>query len=314
MARPDTENIVNALSFLATKIKFYASLNLQDVNIHTENIFRDILNITFQDRTFKNLNTLEDNFTAIDLGDDKNEMAFQVTSTTSRKKVEETLLKYKEEYNFKKVVMLYAVMEKPTRTKKFDDLIDKKFDFDEWDLTDLNKKINDCKSEDLQEIQNIFLRDVLPQINNSFLSIDSSGIDEWPKIESTDVRNFKDKILAVNGSIREARINKYCRDIASGKVELSKHSDRFVSAMKFRIFEVCQEELMDFCDSFTEGELSNEQIKNLIERYTDKAVEVIEDKSKDYNYPLKNRDILRKIVLALIDECYLSFDYIGIYE
>lgn len=314
MARPDTENIVNALSFLENKIKFYASLNLHDINIHIENIFRDILNKIFPGKNFRNLNSLEGNFTAIDLGDDENKIAFQITSTTNRKKVKDTLLKYKKEYTFEKVIMLYAVMEKPIRTKNFADLIDKRFDFEEWDLKDLNKMINDCKSEDLQDIQAVFLRDVLPQINNSFLTEDLSGIDEWPKIESSDVRNFKDKILAVNSSIREARINKYCRDIASGKVELSKHSERFVSAMKFRIFEVCQEELMDFCDSFTEAELSNEQIKNLIERYTDKAVEVIEDKSKDYNYPLKNRDILRKLVLALIDECYLSFDDIGIYE
>lgn len=314
MARPNTEIIINALAFLENKIKLYASLNLQDINIHLENTFRDVLNIIYSDRNFKNLNTLEGNFTAIDLGDDKNEIAFQVTSTTSRKKVEETLTKYKEEYDFKKVIMLYGVMVKPSRTKSFEDIIDNRFDFEEWDLITLNKKINDCESGDLQEIQKIISRDILPQINNSFLSEDSAGNDEWTKVETSDVRNFKDKILAVNSTIRDARINKYCRDIASGKVELSKHSDRFISAMKFRIFEVCQDELMDFCDSSTNVELTDEQIKNLIERYTDKAVEVIEDKSKDYSYPLKNRDILRKLVLALIDECYLSFDELGIYE
>lgn len=314
MARPNTEIIINALAFLENKIKLYTSLNLQDINIHLENTFRDVLNIIYSDRNFKNLNTLEGNFTAIDLGDDKNEIAFQVTSTTSRKKVEETLTKYKEEYDFKKVIMLYGVMAKPSRTKGFEDIIDKRFDFEEWDLITLNKKINDCDSADLQEIQKIISRDILPQINNSFLSEDSAGNDEWTKVEASDVRNFKDKILAVNNTIRDARINKYCRDIASGKVELSKHSDRFISAMKFRIFEVCQDELMDFCDSSTNNELTDDQIKSLIERYTDKAVEVIEDKSKDYSYPLKNRDILRKLVLALIDECYLSFDELGIYE
>lgn len=36
--------------------------------------------------------------------------------------------------------------------------------------------------------------------------------------------------------------------------------------------------------------------------------------SADYNYPLKSESSLREIVLALIDECYLSFDEKGLYE
>lgn len=84
--------------------------------------------------------------------------------------------------------------------------------------------------------------------------------------------------------------------------------------MKYRIFDVCQEELMEFYESREENILSVSEINSLIERYTNRAVLIIEDKSKDYIYPLKNRDILRKTVLALIDECYLSFDKEGIYS
>ncbi|AWG25587.1 hypothetical protein [Flavobacterium kingsejongi] len=54
-------------------------------------------------------------------------------------------------------------------------------------------------------------------------------------------------------------------------------------------------------------------INELIEKYTQKACLIIEEKSKDYSYPLKNKDLLKKIVLALINDCYLSFDEKGIY-
>lgn len=142
---------------------------------------------------------------------------------------------------------------------------------------------------------------------------DDSASQEWDNLEKKDVRNFKDKILSVNEQIRSQRITKYCQDIASGKAELLSFSERKVSAMRYRIFEVCQAELLEFCEENETDELTKQQIIDLIERYTNKACGIIEEKSTDYSYPLKNKDLLRKMVLALIDDCYLSFDEQGIY-
>lgn len=314
MARTDTNIVIEAFIFLEQKIKYNSSLNLQDLNIHVENIFRDILNQIFSDRVFQNLNSLDGNFTAIDLGDDKEDIAIQITSTTKRKKVITTIEKYNEDYNYKKLVMLYAVQKKPTRTQSLTKDISTNLSVEEWDLTDLNKKIYDCDSKKLQEIHGIITRDLSSNIKPNSYVEDSTGIEEWENISSTDIRNIEDKLLDVNKKINEIRIKKYARDIASGKIELARHSERFISAMKFRIFEVCQEELINFCIAKESSECTYEEIHALIELYTDKAEKIITDKAKDYSYPLKNRDILRKIVLALIDECYLSFDKQGIYE
>lgn len=318
MARANLDIITTTFSLLESKIKQYSRLNLQDINIHIENIFRDILNCLYPDRNFNNLNVEEENFTAIDLGDDIGDMCFQVTSDTGRKKVLETIEKYKESYNYKKVLMLYPTTTKPKRNKKFDNEIDGKFEFEEWDFTDLFVLINDANSGQIQTIQQILMEEAMPVLYGSIggdveKNEDESGSEQWDNLEKKDIRNFKDKILSVNNEIREQRIAKYCQDIASGKAELIRFSERTTSSMKYRIFEVCQSELLEFCENNESDSLTKEQIIELIERYTNIACEIIEEKSKDYSYPLKNKDLLRKMVLALIDDCYLSFDEKGIY-
>lgn len=315
MARAYLDNIITAFGLLEKKIIQYSHLNLHDINIHIENIFRDILNILYSDRNFVNLNTLEANFSAIDLGDNLNEIAFQITSTTSKTKVLNTITKYKDDYNYQKVIMLYPTLKKPKRTKGFEDDIDNKFLFEEWDLNDLLSKINDANTEQIRNIQQILLHEVTPNLyENSFeKNEDNTAFDQWDSLEKKDIRNFKDKILAVNSEIRDIRIEKYCRDIASGKAELINYSERLISSMKYRIFEVCQDELLEFCEEIEQNTLTKDQINSLIERYTERACKIIEEKSQDYSYPLKNKDLLRKLVLALIDECYLSFDETGIY-
>lgn len=294
MARVKTDIIISAFSLLESKIQLYTHLNLQDINIHLENILRDILNIIYSDRQFINLNTEEGNFTSIDLGDDINDIAFQVTSTTTPKKARETILKYKDEYNYKKIIMLFGKIQKPKRTITFDTEIDGRFEFEEWDFRMLIEKINDCKSHEIDQIQQILINEVIPKITNKIKTEDDSATELWDNLEQKDIRNFKDKLLDVNSNIRNARIEMYCREIASGKVELSNFSDREISAMKYRVFEICQNELLNFCDENEKRELSHTDINNLIEKYTEQAYKIIEERTKDYSYPFKNKDTLKK--------------------
>ena len=307
--------IIDAFTHLDKKVEYYNCLNLQDVNINIEDTFRDLLNLIFKDRIFKNLNSAsEGNYKAIDLGDNLNDISFQVTSTTDRSKVTETLQKYKTDVSYSKVIMLYCKNKKPERTKDFSDIIDGKFLLEEWDLKDLLKIIPNSNLTDLKEISELLYRDIISNIPDIRKHDDSTASEEWNNTTPTDIRNISDKVKSVCSTIQEARIIKYCRDIASGKVELSRHSERYISAMKYRIFEVCQDELIDFIESKTDGKLTFSEINILIDKYTERAMVIIEDKSKDYIYPLKNRDIIRKVVLALIDECYISFDKEGIYS
>ena len=204
MARVHIDNIITAFTQLESKIKLCGHLNLQDINIHLENTLRDILNVIYTDRKFKNLNVESGNFTSIDLGDDINDIAFQVTSTTSVKKVVDTITKYKAEYNYKKVFMLFGTIKKPKRKKLFDAEIDGKFEFEEWDFTTLVEQINDCESQQLNQIQQILINEVLPNFNLTIKNEDVSATVLWDDLENKDIRNFKDKLLAVNAKIRNA--------------------------------------------------------------------------------------------------------------
>ena len=315
MSRTYISIITDALSFIATKVELHNHLNLQDLNVLLENVFRDILNVIYSDRNFINLNSLESNFTAIDLGDNINDISIQVTSTSKLGKVRSTITKYKEEYGYNKVIMLYAKMKKPKRSVDINAEFDN-IQVEEWSLKDLCKKIEDLTDEEIRHIQRIIINQVNPALYDNYSKVvDESGSENWDNLENKDVRNFSDKILAVCPKINKARIIKYSRDIASGEAELSKFSQRDISAMKYRIFEVCQDELLEFCEkNDTSNDIDLNTLTDLIEKYTERACEIIMEKSKDYSYPLKNKDILKKIVLALINDCYLSFDEKGIYS
>lgn len=316
MGREKYTIISDAFSHIANKVKLHNDLNLQDINIHLENFFRDILNVLYKDREFINLNEFDNNFTAIDLGDNINQMAFQVTSTSSLSKVRKTIKKYKSEYGYEKIVMLYLKIDKPSRKNDINDEFIDKILVEEWSMKDLGAKIYNSNDDQFSEVIKIVMNQITPELYDNYTekNIDVSASEEFDNLKRKDARNFSDKILAVCPEIYKYRIIKYARDIASGEAELSKFSERDVRSMKYRVFEVCQEELINFCEiNDNRDSLDHSRIDTLIEKFTVKACLIIEQKSKDYNYPFRNEDLLRKVVLALINECYLSFDEEGIY-
>lgn len=315
MSRSNFEIITEALSHIVNKVAIENHLNLNNINIYLENFFRDILNIIYSDRKFVNLNKVESNFASIDLGDNLNDIAIQVTSTTTLSKVRGTVEKYKAEYGYKKIVMLYAKLDKPSRSNNLNDEFDNKIEIEEWSIKDLCKKIEDLEDYKISEIQKIVIKQINPGLYDNYSKLnDEVASDEYDNLEQKDIRNISDKLLDVCPTINKHRITKYSRDIASGEAELSKFSERQVRSMKYRVFEICQDELIEFCENHdTNGNIDFEKINQLLEKYSDKAYQIIEEKSKDYSYPLRNKDLLRKVVLALINDCYLSFDEKGIY-
>lgn len=143
---------------------------------------------------------------------------------------------------------------------------------------------------------------------------DIAGTDGWSEIIPNDKRNLAEKIKSVCSEIKQYRVNQYAREVCIGKAEQSIYDDRVISSIKYRIFEECQKELMNLVESNEVINLSFKDIETIIEKYTDKAEYIIKERSKDYHYSgISNRDTLRKIVLDLIDECYLAFDEEGIY-
>jgi hypothetical protein len=90
MKRSDLiKGITYYLTHLRMRVEALNSLNLQDDNVHAENFFRDFLNLSLG-YSLVNINIISPNATAIDLGDEGERIAIQVTSTSDIEKIKHT--------------------------------------------------------------------------------------------------------------------------------------------------------------------------------------------------------------------------------
>lgn len=84
--------IEESLSILATRIEIRGKINLLDLNLHSENFYRDFVNLLFN-WELENLNVIDQNAAGIDLFDTTNRIVVQVSSTATKQKVESALKK-----------------------------------------------------------------------------------------------------------------------------------------------------------------------------------------------------------------------------
>lgn len=82
------KKIIDKFSTLELKISYHNSINLTDINIFSETFFAELLNIVYD---YKLVSCKNHNQASIDLIDDKNGIAFQITSIKKKKKVQDTL-------------------------------------------------------------------------------------------------------------------------------------------------------------------------------------------------------------------------------
>jgi hypothetical protein len=89
--------IEERLNTLAFRIKLRGKLNILDLNVHSENFYKDFLNMLFE-WSLVNLNTIKQNVAAIDLLDETNRIIVQVSATATKSKVESALTKDLSQY------------------------------------------------------------------------------------------------------------------------------------------------------------------------------------------------------------------------
>lgn len=104
--------IEKQLAVLAYRVKQRGKLNVLDFNTYCENFFVDLLNLVFS-WDFKNMNTIKQNVEGIDLIDHTNKLFAQVSSTSTKQKIQGSLdkeiyLKYPE-YRFKFIPIVQEV-------------------------------------------------------------------------------------------------------------------------------------------------------------------------------------------------------------
>lgn len=108
MKRKDyIDKISKYLARFVEEVKAYNTANLYDINIHAENALIPILNVVF-DLNLTNANFLaKKNYPAVDLIDDANRIAFQITASPGLEKIKSTLDRFQDNKLHEKYDVLY---------------------------------------------------------------------------------------------------------------------------------------------------------------------------------------------------------------
>ncbi|WP_333624277.1 SMEK domain-containing protein [Sphingobacterium siyangense] len=161
--------IISRLTYLKSKVELSNSINLTDVNIFSENFYRDFLNYVFG-YDLININIIEPNAAAIDLGDENQRLAIQVTSTSALKKTEKTVLSFISKMLYEKydrLIILNITSKSRHRDKKVGESgkYELNTEDDIWDLSNLVKYINDLTLDQIKSIS-LFLQNEIRLVDD----------------------------------------------------------------------------------------------------------------------------------------------------
>ena len=179
--------ISDRLAILELSVRNRNLLNLFDINIISEDFFCGFINIVF-DCHVENLNLQEDNFPGVDLGDKSKKVAFQITSTTDREKVQKSIDKLiRSSYIdfFERIKFIFLKSKKNYR-KTFS--TGNKINFDHskdiFDIEDLILKINSLNTKKLRKLKNYLDQEFFPSYIDEkiFFQTDKDALRKYREI------------------------------------------------------------------------------------------------------------------------------------
>lgn len=121
------------VSRLICEVELSTKQERQDINLVSEDAWIPILKEVFQCHNLINLNKKKKNFPGIDLGDERDRVAFQVTSTTDMTKVKKTLNQFKDrgyKNTFDELYMFTLINKQKSYSQQaIDDVTEGEFEF-----------------------------------------------------------------------------------------------------------------------------------------------------------------------------------------
>lgn len=152
-----TSIITSRLSYLSSEVRLSGSMNLLDSNVLLEDVFKEILNITYGLK-LQNANLIKQNIKAIDLIDCSSKTIIQVSSDNSKAKVQTSLDKIElpkyEGYTFKFVCISKGV----SHLKKHHFNVPEGISFHaETDCYDDKRILRDVLAKDIDTIRKLAL-------------------------------------------------------------------------------------------------------------------------------------------------------------
>jgi hypothetical protein len=207
-------NISALLSRFVTQVKGLNSINQYGINILSETVIIPMFKEVFG-YDLKNLNAESNNFPGIDLGDRKQRVAFQITSTADSQKIRHTIescVKY-EHYKTFDTILIYCLTEKIDVAKSFSEVTENKFQFNAkehvLDYRDLMKAINAITDYDrVLRIENLLSKQF------SEIKLKNFEILEAPQFETVFSNLVK---IALPSELYMARISVKRKDLIKKK-------------------------------------------------------------------------------------------------
>ena len=152
-----TSIITSRLSYLSSEVRLSGSMNLLDSNVLLEDVFKEILNISYGLK-LQNANLIKQNIKAIDLIDCSSKTIIQVSSDNSKTKVQTSLNKIElpkyEGYTFKFVCISKGV----SHLKKHHFNVPEGISFNaETDCYDDKRILRDVLAKDIDTIRKLAL-------------------------------------------------------------------------------------------------------------------------------------------------------------
>ena len=172
------DNISRTLAITRYDIEQHQLVNDQSLNIHGENWFRDIFNFVYSNNFFVNANieTKTGNASAVDLIDKDKELAYQITTTRTKEKVDDTLKKIKTtEYKYY-TLKIFFLLEKSKFKKDTKQYFKNEYNINIQDYlvdyTDLLKDIEALETDKIIELnKKLFIKSADKYTDNIVLDL-----------------------------------------------------------------------------------------------------------------------------------------------
>lgn len=193
-----------------TQVKCATAMTRTDINYIAENVLIPLFAEVYGYENLKNLNQTEGmNFPAIDLADEEQRIAIQVTSDPDSEKIKETLKKFGQYRLYEKydrlIVYILTEKQKTYSGKGFEEIIQNKFQFDKdkdiLDFADVLKQIAGFQIEKSRRVQDIL------EDNFSLREVSHSETPAEQKVEPVYL-NFVEILLPEYIYIAEIDIDK----------------------------------------------------------------------------------------------------------
>ncbi|MGV3696978.1 SMEK domain-containing protein [Flavobacterium sp.] len=256
--------VVDDLASLKYQIETRNKLGQFDLSKFCEDFIRELMNTVYK-LNLKNLNTTRSNVPGIDLGDEKNKIAFQVTSQKTSAKINDTLSAITQDQKSKYTIINVIIIGEKQTSYTLNTALTSEFNFTETNILDLDDILRQIVVLDIQElniIYNLFLRE-FRQVRIELEPIDENGNFESsyfnyleakptspPKngvklIGPTDEKYYKEtfkEIMKVYD--RLSNVPRVTREILAIIVDRGRSGDSYLDGGKFNILPATLEKLL----------------------------------------------------------------------